>query len=31
MKQLGITKVEELPDYETLHTSLADKLAARNA
>lgn len=31
MKELGVTKVEELPDYETLHSSLLEKLEARNA
>lgn len=31
LKQLGVTKVEGLPDYETLHASLAEKLTARNA
>jgi segregation and condensation protein B len=31
LKQLGVTAVEELPDYATLHASLAEKLAARNA
>lgn len=31
MKELGITKVEELPDYDTLHASLLEKLEARNA
>lgn len=31
LKQLGVTSVEELPDYETLHTSLVEKLEARNA
>lgn len=31
LKQLGITKVEDLPDYETLHASLEEKLTARNA
>lgn len=31
LKELGVTKVEELPDYETLHASLAEKLATRNA
>lgn len=29
LKQLGVTKVENLPDYETIHTSLTEKLAAR--
>lgn len=31
LKQLGVTKVEELPDYEVLHTSLSEKLTARNS
>ena len=31
LKQLGVTKVEDLPDYETLHSSLKEKLAVRNA
>lgn len=31
LKQLGITKVEELLDYETLHASLIEKLKAREA
>lgn len=31
LKQLGVTKVEELPDYATLHSSLTEKLEARNA
>ena len=30
MKQLGITKVEELPDYVTIHTQLLEKLEARS-
>jgi segregation and condensation protein B len=30
LKELGITKVEELPDYEALHSSLSEKLSARN-
>lgn len=29
MKHLGITKVEELPDYETMHASLTEKLTSR--
>ena len=29
LKQLGITKVEELPDYEKMHTDLLEKLQAR--
>ncbi len=31
LKELGVTKVEDLPDYETLHASLMEKLEARNA
>lgn len=31
MKELGVTKVEDLPDYETLHASILEKLEARNA
>lgn len=31
MKELGVTKVDELPDYEVLHTSIVEKLEARNA
>jgi segregation and condensation protein B len=31
LKQLGVTKVEELPDYAMLHASLAEKLEQRNA
>lgn len=31
LKQLGVTKVEELPDYEALHASLSEKLTARNS
>lgn len=31
LKHLGVTKVEDLPDYETLHASLVEKLATRNA
>jgi len=31
LKQLGVTNVEELPDYETLHASLVEKLEARNS
>lgn len=29
LKQLGVTKVEELPEYEKLHASLIEKLEAR--
>jgi segregation and condensation protein B len=29
LKQLGITKVEELPDYEKMHTDLLEKIQAR--
>ncbi len=29
LKQLGVSKVEELPEYETFHTSLLEKLQAR--
>jgi segregation and condensation protein B len=29
LKQLGVTKSENLPDYETIHTSLTEKLSAR--
>ncbi len=29
MKHLGITKIEELPDYESIHTSLVEKLTSR--
>jgi segregation and condensation protein B len=31
LKELGVTKIEELPDYDTLHASLVEKLEARNA
>jgi segregation and condensation protein B len=31
MKELGISKVEDLPDYETLHASLQEKLETRTA
>lgn len=31
LKQLGVTSVEGLPDYESLHASLREKLEARNA
>lgn len=30
MKELGVAKVEELPDYDTLHASLLEKLEVRN-
>lgn len=30
LKQLGITKVEELPEYEKMHADLLEKLQARN-
>lgn len=29
LKQLGITKVEELPEYQKMHTELLEKLQAR--
>ena len=29
LKQLGVSKVEELPDYQTFHASLLEKLQAR--
>ena len=29
LKQLGITKVEELPEYEKMHTDLLEKLQSR--
>lgn len=29
LQQLGITKVEELPEYEKMHTDLLEKLQAR--
>lgn len=29
LKQLGITKVEELPDYEKMHNELLEKLQSR--
>lgn len=29
LKQLGVSRVEELPEYETFHTSLLEKLQAR--
>lgn len=29
LKQLGITKVEELPDYEKIHNELLEKLRSR--
>lgn len=31
LKQLGITKLEELPDYQIIHTQLLEKLEARSA
>ena len=31
LKQLGVTSVEELPDYQSIHTSLKEKLDSRNA
>ena len=31
LKELGVTNVEELPDYVALHGSLKEKLEARNA
>jgi segregation and condensation protein B len=31
LKELGVTKVEELPDYETLHASMVEKLEARSS
>ncbi len=30
LKQLGVTQVEELPDYEKMHNDLLEKLQARN-
>lgn len=30
LKQLGITKVEELPDYEKFHSELLEKLQSRD-
>lgn len=30
LKQLGITKVEELPEYEKMHNDLLDKLKSRD-
>jgi segregation and condensation protein B len=30
LKQLGITKVEELPEYEKMHKDLLEKLQTRN-
>jgi segregation and condensation protein B len=30
LKQLGITKVEELPDYAVMHADLLEKLQSRN-
>lgn len=29
LKQLGITKIEDLPEYEKMHTELLEKLQAR--
>jgi hypothetical protein len=29
LKQLGITKVEELPEYEKMHSDLLEKLQSR--
>lgn len=31
MKQLGVTRVEELPEYDVIHKNLRDKLQAREA
>lgn len=31
LKQLGVTTVEDLPDYSTIHAELSEKLAIRNA
>jgi segregation and condensation protein B len=31
LKQLGVVKVEELPEYETIHKGLLEKLEARTA
>lgn len=31
LKQLGVTSVEQLPDYATIHASLSEKLATRSA
>lgn len=31
LKALGVTALEELPEYATLHASLVEKLAQRNA
>jgi segregation and condensation protein B len=31
LKHLGVTKNEELPDYEKIHTSLTEKLSSRDA
>lgn len=31
LKQLGVTAVEELPEYATIHADLADKLSSRNS
>ncbi len=30
LKQLGIAKVEELPEYQTIHTQLLEKLQSRD-
>lgn len=30
LKQLGVTKVEELPEYEKMHKELLEKLQERN-
>ena len=30
LKQLGITKVEELPEYQSMHTTLLEKLQSRD-
>ncbi len=30
LKQLGITKVEDLPDYQKMHADLLEKLQSRN-
>lgn len=30
LKHLGITKIEELPEYETIHKDLLEKLQTRN-
>jgi segregation and condensation protein B len=31
LKQLGVVSVEELPNYQSIHASLAEKLSARTA